>query len=84
MPHPAITVDIGLSLGLPEYCIGYGLNSTKSTGMPMPETTMNKNHLFAGAEYQIWSPRQVFHMQSESAAQLMNNGSDNQFGLCVL
>lgn len=52
--------------------------------MPVPETTVNEQHLAKPAEYKIRLPGQGSLMQSVTKSQLKRRFPNSQFRLCVL
>jgi hypothetical protein len=64
----AITLDVALSLVLPERRARGGLHLSRATAMLVPETPMNKDHLAMPRQDNIRRSRQVTAMQVEVAS----------------
>lgn len=79
----SISIDVALSLGLPELRVRRGYDSTVTTPVTVPEAPVNENHLPSSPEYQVRLPGQTSIMQPISIPHRMHDGSHNHLGLRV-
>jgi hypothetical protein len=55
-----------------------------ASGVLMPEASVDENHFPAGRKDQVWSSGEVFAVQPESVAQVVEHPAQQKFRGCIL
>jgi hypothetical protein len=80
----AVTRDISVKFGLPEFDAALGRVGETAAGMAMPETAMNKNRDPSARKNDVGSAREIAPVKLESNAEPVEDSPDGNFGSCIL